>query len=170
MFKTVFWEHHPSQLKALLEELYKSSNFSDITIICDGYLKFKVHKVILALHSGFFRCLLSHDSNEATIIMPEVNHKDIVAIFDIIFMGKSLIHIERLDSIMSLANQLQIKNFEENMFRIQAKASVQSRITSIKILKREFLSMKSPNKWFRKITSRKKENLKILLTPRQCRT
>ena len=89
MFKTVFWEHHPSQLKALLEELYKSSNFSDVTIICDGDLKFKVHKVILALHSGFFRCHLSHDSNEATIIIPEVNHKDIVAIY-------SWVHVERV--------------------------------------------------------------------------
>ena len=146
MFKTVFWEHHPSHLKALLEELYKSSNFSDVTIICDGDLKFKVNKVILALHSGLIRYLLSHYSGEATIIMPEVNHKDIVAIFDLVFMGKSLINIERLDSILSLANQLQIKNFEENMFKIQ---EYKVSIPSIKMLKKEFLSVKSPNKWFR---------------------
>lgn len=134
MFKKVQWEYHPSHLKVLLADLYESSNFSDLTIICDGDAKLKVHKVILALYSGFFSDLFSQHDNEEVVIMPEVNLKDIVAILDLIFMGKSSINIDRLESILSLANELQIKNFEESNLKIQC--SAQSKTTFIKESKR----------------------------------
>ena len=135
MFKKVQWEYHPSHLKVLLADLYESSDFSDVTIICDGNSKLKVQKVILALYSGFFSELFGQHIDEEVIIMPEVNHNDIVAILDLIFTAKSSIHIDRLDSILSLANELQIKNFEENNLTIQC--SAQSKTTSIKESKRD---------------------------------
>ena len=121
MFKKVQWGKYPSHLRVLLTELYESSNFSDVTIICDSNNKtFQVHKVILALYSDFFSDLLRHNDDEDVIIMPEVNHEDMVVIFNLMFTGKSSINIDRLGSLLSLAEELQIKNFEEDMFALQS--------------------------------------------------
>ena len=90
MFKKVQWGNYPSHLKVLLAELYDTSTFSDVTIICDGNKKIRVHKVILALYSGFFNDLFRHNDDEDVIIMPEINHKDMVVIFDLMFTGKTL--------------------------------------------------------------------------------
>ena len=139
MFKKVQWEDYPSHLKVLLAELYDKSTFSDVTIICDGNAKFKGHKVILALYSGFFSDLFRHNDDEEVIIMPEVNHKDMVVIFDLMFTGKTSINIERFGSLLSLAKELQIKNFEEKMFAIQIQGfafSVQSKVTPTEVPKK----------------------------------
>ena len=122
-----------------MTELYESSNFSDVTIICDSNKKFKVHKVILALYSDFFSDLFRHNNDEDVIIMPEVNHEDIVVILNLMFTGKSSINIDRLGAILLLAEELQIKNFEEKMFAIQIqelKDSLQSKVTPTKLPKR----------------------------------
>ena len=113
-------DYPASHLKVLLAELYESSDdFSDVTILCDGNAKIKVNKVIFALHCSLFSELFSRDDYEEVIIMPEVNHKDIVAIFDLMFTGKSAIEIERLRSILSLGDDFQIKYFEKDMFKVQ---------------------------------------------------
>ena len=113
-------DYPASHLKVLLAELYESSDdFSDVTILCDGNAKIKVNKVIFSLHCSPFSELFSHDDDEEVIIMPEVNHKDVVAIFDLMFTGKSAIEIERLRSILSLGDDFQIKYFEKDMFKVQ---------------------------------------------------
>ena len=112
-------DYPASHLKVLLAELYESSDFSDVTILCDGNAKIKVNKVIFALHCSPFSEFFSHDDDEEVIIMPEVNHKDVVAIFDLMFTGKSAIEIERLRSILSLGDDFQIKYFEKDMFKVQ---------------------------------------------------
>jgi hypothetical protein len=43
---------------ASLGRFYKSDEFSDITIRCEGY-EFKTHKLVLANHSPVFKKLLS---------------------------------------------------------------------------------------------------------------
>ena len=151
MLKKVQWENYPSHLKELLAELYESSNFSDVTILCDGNQKIKVHKVVLALYSGFFGDLFRQNEEEDVIIMPEVNYKDMVVIFDLMFTGKTSIDIDRLGFVLSLAKELQIKHFEEKMFAIQiqeAKDSLQSLQKLEDSLQSLQKLLKKPNKLF----------------------
>ena len=147
MLKKVQWEDYPSHLKVLLAELYDTSTFSDVTIICDGNEKIRVHKVILALYSGFFSDLFRQNDEEDVIFMPEVNHNDMVVIFNLMFTGKSSISIDRLKSLLSLADELQIRNFEESRFAIQVQEledSEQSKVTPTEMPKKR----KKPNKLF----------------------
>ena len=135
--KRVIWERHPSHLMIIFSELSESLNFSDVTIICERHSKIKAHKVILASYSDFFRDLFS-DSDEEVIFMPEVNQQDLKTIFDLLFKGTSLMKIGRLSSIISLAESLQIRNFNENMFMIQSVESKEDNKTSLReIVKRE---------------------------------
>ena len=162
MFKKVQWENYPSHLKALLAELYESSNFLDVTIICDGNKIFQGHKVILALYSDFFSDLFRHNDDEEVIIMPEVNHEDMEVIFNLMFTGTSSINIDRLGSLMSLAEKLQIKNFEENMFAIQIQEK-KSKVTPTKIPKRELVESETLDKsiFQQNCTQTFKEGLKM---------
>ncbi|KAK1144220.1 hypothetical protein N8T08_005633 [Aspergillus melleus] len=55
------WE--TKSLTTSIQDVFRSSAFSDLTIICDNR-EFKVHKVIISMQSGYFARMFRHDWKE----------------------------------------------------------------------------------------------------------
>lgn len=76
-----------------LEELFKSQEFSDVTI-CANRREFKAHKAILAARSPMFRGMFSHDMKETKfnrVEVPDVDPDVLQEMLRFIYTGKCLL-------------------------------------------------------------------------------
>lgn len=76
-----------------LEDLFRSQEFSDVTICANGK-EFKAHKAILAARSPMFRGMFSHDMKESKYNRVEVSDVDpdvLQEMLRYIYTGKSLL-------------------------------------------------------------------------------
>lgn len=83
-----------------LEDIFRSQEFSDVTIYANGR-EFKTHKAILAARSPMFRGMFSHDMRETKfnrVEVPDVDPDVLEEMLRFIYTGKS-----------SLEQRLQIK-------------------------------------------------------------
>ena len=53
------WHSFQTHTNELLSELYSTSSFSDVTLVCDDQTQFKAHKFVLSACSSVFRNILS---------------------------------------------------------------------------------------------------------------
>lgn len=76
-----------------LEDLFKSQEFSDVTIYANGR-EFRAHKAILAARSPMFRGMFSHDMKETKynrVEVPDVDPEVLQEMLRFIYTGKSLL-------------------------------------------------------------------------------
>ena len=52
------WHTYSDHLKEMLQEMMKSSDLSDVVLICDDKTQLKAHKIILSACSSVFRDIL----------------------------------------------------------------------------------------------------------------
>lgn len=76
-----------------LEDLFKTQEFSDVTISASGK-EFKAHKAILAARSPMFRGMFSHDMKESKfnrVEVPDVDPDVLSEMLRFIYTGKSIL-------------------------------------------------------------------------------
>ena len=63
------WESHTDHYKELMENLLTSEESSDVTIVCDGHVKFNAHKFVLKACSPVFESMLEeiHEKRQLSI-------------------------------------------------------------------------------------------------------
>ena len=92
------WNEFQQNFVTSFQELRQHSEFSDVTLVCEDDHEIEAHKIILTACSPFFRKVLRSSHNSRPLIyMRGLKAKDLVAIVDFIYHGKSNIHQEDLD-------------------------------------------------------------------------
>ena len=56
---TLTWHSYASHFQGVLGNLFRTSESSDVTLVCDDQVKFKAHKLNLKLFSPVFESILN---------------------------------------------------------------------------------------------------------------
>lgn len=110
------WDEHLSSIGKLFEKLYEDELLVDVTISCkDGSIK--AHKLILSASSPYFHKVFNENPcKHPTLIMRGANYMDMRKLIEYMYKGTIDVALERVNSIIQLALDLEIKGFEKYNF------------------------------------------------------
>lgn len=83
------WHTFQSHTNELLSELYKSSSFSDVTLVCDDQTQFKAHKFILSACSSVFRNILSGNTSSPFIYLRGIAKEEMESVLRFMYLGEA---------------------------------------------------------------------------------
>ena len=104
------WTKFHDNISESYKELREDSNFSDVTLACDGNQQFKIHKLIIAASSQIFKeMLISYNNSRPLIYLRGITPSDLNAIIDFIYFGEANVYQEDLDRFLALAEEFKVK-------------------------------------------------------------
>ena len=102
------WDHFSGNMKELMSDLYKSSDFSDVTLVCDDNKTVKAHKFILGASSPILKEILDMHGTNPWIYMRKTQYSSLQKIIEFMYLGEAVIDKENIDDLFSLSMDLQI--------------------------------------------------------------
>ena len=124
------WNDFEQNIVTSYKEIRKESDFSDMTLACEGDTQIEAHKIILSACSPFFRNLLKKTQHSHPMIyMRGLRAKDLEAILDFIYHGEANIYQQDLDGFLGLAEELQLKGLAGSQENTLDAASKQNHAT-----------------------------------------
>ena len=115
MHLNLTWPKFSDHVKEVFQDVMTSSDFTDVTIVCDDEEQFRAHKLVLSACSPVFRRIISClPTKDAVIFMKGVKHKEMKSILEFIYLGQSTFYEDRLDEFLKVARDLDIKEIGEN--------------------------------------------------------
>ncbi|XP_072938991.1 uncharacterized protein [Epargyreus clarus] len=107
------WEAHVRNVCDGLSSLQQNGELVDMTLAADGHTV-KVHQVVLALASPFFKELItSVKCPHPVIFLNKVKHATLSAILEYIYTGEVLVSLEHLNDLVEAAKELHIKGLKD---------------------------------------------------------
>ena len=104
------WNDFKDNMALSFRELRGSSDFTDVTLACEGNHKIEAHKVILAASSPVFREILKTTTQYNPLIyMRGIRARDLDSIVDFIYHGEVNILQDDVNDFLALAGELQLK-------------------------------------------------------------
>ena len=105
------WDSHPSHLKTMLVGMMTSSAYTDVTLVCGDQVQFKAHKVVLSASSPVMRNILENNNTDNPLIyLRGVQHEDMEAILQFIYLGEATVKQGRKEEFFKLARDFEIEN------------------------------------------------------------
>ena len=102
-------------LSDMMKNLIKSSDFADVTLVCEDKKQIKAHRNILSACSPVFKDILEIDKSFSSIIyLRGVMSSNLQSILEYVYLGEATIHQKQIDEFLSLANSLEIKDLTKN--------------------------------------------------------
>merc|ERR1712204_11359 len=104
------WNDFQENAISAFGTLREDREFADVTLACEDGQQVEVHKVIHATSSPFFLNLLRRNKHPHPLIyMRGLKSEDLVAMIDFLYFGEANVSQENLDSLLAVAEELQLK-------------------------------------------------------------
>ena len=109
------WHTYPDHLKGMMQEMMASEDFADVTLVCDDMKTIKAHRNILSACSPVFKNILLMESqtNHPVIYLRGIQYPEIESILQFIYLGEAKIYEERMDEIILVSKNLEIKELRK---------------------------------------------------------
>ena len=113
---------HSKQLNDAFTQYLTSSEFSDVTLVCDDRSKIPAHKLLLSALSPMFKSMLSETSNNSNsfIFMRGVKNTIMRSLVEFMYCGQTTIAEDSMSDFLSAAEDLEMKHFVSNLVETQA--------------------------------------------------
>ena len=103
------WGSYAQNATTMLSKLLNETDFTDVTLVCDGGQYIKAHKVILSGCSYFFSNFLKTITHQHPVIyLAGIIFEDLQAILELIYLGKTKVVQDNLDNFVKTADKLKI--------------------------------------------------------------
>ena len=90
------WNNHQNNLLTVLDHLYQTEAFCDVTLACDN-TSIKCHKMILSACSSYFQTLFMENTCEHPIVfLKDIKIGEVRAILDYMYKGEVNVAQEEL--------------------------------------------------------------------------
>ena len=109
------WHTFQIHTNELLSDLYTSSQFSDVTLICDDQTHFQVHKFVLSSCSSVFRNILSQNSQLPCIYIRGIEKEEMESILQFMYLGEATFYQERMNKFLDVAKDLDLKEIGKSV-------------------------------------------------------
>ena len=104
-------------LKSYRHELFEEKNFTDVTLVTDEMVTVQAHKSVLITASSTFKKLfLLNPQSNPVLFLRGILKADLECILQFIYLGETETNEERLEHILALAKELDIKEFKANSY------------------------------------------------------
>ena len=105
------WDSYSTHLETMLVGMMTSSEYTDVTLVCGGdQVQFRAHKVVLSASSPVMRNILqSYNTENPLIYLRGVQHEDMEAILQFIYLGEATVKQGRAEEFLKLAEDFEIK-------------------------------------------------------------
>ena len=102
-------------ISSAFQDLRQDKDFTDITLACEDGQQVETHKMVLIASSPFFLSLLKRNKHTQTLVyMRGVKFEDLEAMMDFFYLGEANVFEENLESFLTLAEELQLKELQGN--------------------------------------------------------
>ena len=101
----------------IFSDLYHSSKFSDVTLVCVDKTQFKAHKFILCTYSSVFENILQ-DGKLDCIYLQGISNQEIESILQFLYYGEAIVPEERSADFQNSIDSLKIKSVEVSADKI----------------------------------------------------
>ena len=109
------WNDFQKTIVSSFRNLREDKECTDVTLACEDGQEVEAHKVVLKSSSPFFRELLKSNKYQQPIIyMRGVNFEDLTAILDFLYLGEANLYQEKLESFLTIANELKLKGLSKD--------------------------------------------------------
>ena len=99
-----------TQLKTMFEGLHEKETYSDVTLVCDDKVQYKVHKIVLSTWSQVFKEIIDNNpSTNPLIYLRGIQHEEMDSILQFMYLGKGTFYQERMGMVFKVAQDLEIK-------------------------------------------------------------
>lgn len=102
---TLTLETFPDHLNNTVAKLRASSQFADVTLLCEDLQEVQAHRFILSACSNLFRKILELNKSQC-IYLKGVNHTIMEALLDFMYNGKTVVREETLSELLGVAKDL----------------------------------------------------------------
>ena len=112
----ISWHTFEVHLKEMLQEMFMSPNFSDVTIVCDDQKKIKAHRNVLSASSPIFKNILQQHGEESKhpiIYLRGIQHSEMESIMQFVYYGQATFYQERINELLAVAKNLEIKGLSD---------------------------------------------------------
>jgi len=101
-----YYQNMSNSFKSLLTD----QNFSDVTLVCEGYKQVKAHKFILSAHSPVFNeILLKSPHQHPLVYLSGINHEDLQALVRFLYLGETKVKHEHFSSFLKFSREFEIE-------------------------------------------------------------
>ena len=111
------WHTYSDHLRDMMQEIFRSDDFKDVTLVSDDKQSIKAHRNILSTCSPVFKSILQMEgqSNHPVIYLKGIKYSEIDAILKFIYSGETKCHEKELNELMLTAKNLEIKELCETV-------------------------------------------------------
>ena len=109
------WHTFQTHSNELLSDLYKSSSFSDVTLVTVDQTQFKCHKFVLSACSSVFRNILKTDLNSPFIYLRGIAREEMESVLQFMYLGEATFYQERMNEFLNVAKDLDLKEIGQSV-------------------------------------------------------
>lgn len=107
------WSSFQTHTSDAFQGLIEDPEFADVTLACEEDKQIAAHKLILSASSPFFRTILQKNLHQKPLIFLDgVKHRELVAIIDFIYQGKTEVSADGIEEFMRVGRKLKIRGLE----------------------------------------------------------
>ena len=104
------WKDFSANISSSFNYMREEKDFSDVTLVCDGYEQIEAHKVILSASSNFFYDLFKKTKHPHPLIyLRGMSTNQLSFVVEFIYHGKVNANQEHLEGFLKIAEDLQVK-------------------------------------------------------------
>jgi len=112
------WSTYSDHQRDMLQEIMKSDNLTDVTLVCDDDVQIKAHKVVLSASSVVFKKIihgLPRNNTDSVIYLRGIQHQEMESILEFIYLGEATCPQKRMDELWNVAKNLEIKGLNKDV-------------------------------------------------------
>ena len=104
------WNSHADHLKEMLNNIMKTQELTDVTLICDDNIHIKAHKFVLSACSSVLKKIINIlQSTGSVIYLKGIQHEEMESMMEFMYNGEVSIPKEKMNNFFHVANVFDVK-------------------------------------------------------------
>ena len=109
------WDTYSDHLRQMLHNMLKSTELTDVTLICDDKKQLEAHKIVLSACSSVFRTIINDLPKKSSVIyLRGIKSQDMESILEFMYLGVATLYHERINDFVKVAKDLEITDISKN--------------------------------------------------------
>ena len=113
---SLVWDQFPDHLRGMLNDMMKSEDLTDVTLICADQIQFKAHKVVLSACSEVFKNIIQASVMSGSVIyLRGIQSTEMKAILEFMYLGQATFDEDKILEFVNLAKDLKINEIQNSL-------------------------------------------------------
>ena len=111
------WYDYSEHVTDTIQEMFFSNDFKDVTLVSEDKNEIRAHKNILSASSPVLKRLITDNHGNQPILLDGVRYNELLCVLQYVYLGETKLFKANMNSFLTAAKKLQIKDLEKNVKR-----------------------------------------------------